>query len=172
VPQWQHIREGEAVMTAPAKADASAHRDVTLTRIFDAPVQLVWIAWTDPRHMAQWWGPDGFTNPVCELDLRQGGAIRIHMRAPDGTVYPLTGHFEEIVPPERIVFTALARDHDGQAVLESRTIVTFEEVGAQTKLTVHARAVGLAPIAPAMLAGMEMGWMQSLDRLAKLVVGR
>jgi uncharacterized protein YndB with AHSA1/START domain len=148
---------------------APARREVSLTRVFDAPPQLVWMAWTDPRHMAQWWGPKGFTNPVCELDVRQGGAIRIHMRAPNGAVHPMTGTFEEIIPPERLVFTAVARDHDGNALLEAHTTVTFEDVGGRTKLTVHARAVGIAPIAPQMLAGMEMGWTQSLERLAELV---
>ena len=88
---------------------APARREVSLTRVFDAPPQLVWMAWTDPRHMAQWWGPKGFTNPVCELDLRPGGAIRIHMQAPNGAVYPMTGSFEEIVPCERLVFRSVAR---------------------------------------------------------------
>ena len=63
---------------------------VTITRVFDAPRALVWAAWTDPKRMAQWWGPKGFTNPVCELDLRVGGKIRIDMRAPDGTRYEET----------------------------------------------------------------------------------
>jgi uncharacterized protein YndB with AHSA1/START domain len=148
---------------------APARREVILTRIFDAPPQLVWMAWTDPRHMAQWWGPKGFTNPVCELDVRQGGAIRIHMRAPNGAVHPMTGNFEEVIPPERLVFTFVARDQDGNPLLEGRTTVTFEDVGGRTTLTVHARAVGVAPIAPQMLAGMEMGWTQSLERLAELV---
>ena len=147
-------------------------REVTLTRVFDAPVELVWAAWTDPRHMAQWWGPKSFTNPVCELDLRPGGAIRIHMRAPDGTVYPMTGTFEEIVPPKRLVFTSVARDLDGKPLLEGHNIITFEDVGGKTKVTVQSRAVGLVPIAPQMLAGMEAGWTQSLEKLAGLVEGR
>ncbi len=155
-----------------ASVEAPARREVTLTRIFDAPVQLVWTAWTDPRHLAQWWGPKSFTNPVCELDLRPRGAIRIHMRAPDGAVYPMTGEFEEIVPPERLVFTSVARDLAGKPLLEGLNTVTFEDVGGKTKVTVHSCAVGLAPAAPQMLAGMEMGWTQSLDKLAGLVEGQ
>jgi uncharacterized protein YndB with AHSA1/START domain len=154
-------------MNAPV--DAPAQREVTLTRVFDAPPQLVWKAWTEPRHMAQWWGPKGFTNPVCELDLRESGAIRIHMRGPNGAVYPMTGNFEEIVPLKRLVFTTVARDLDGNPLLEGKTTVTFEDVGGKTKLTIHSRAVGIAPVAPQMLAGMEMGWTQSLDKLAELV---
>ena len=83
-------------------------RELTLTRILDAPRELVFKLWTEPHHLAQWWGPHGFTNPVCELDARAGGAIRVHMRAPDGTTFPMGGAFEEIVPPKRLVFTTSA----------------------------------------------------------------
>jgi uncharacterized protein YndB with AHSA1/START domain len=158
-------------MNAPS--EATTRREVTLTRVFDAPIQLVWMAWTDPAYMAQWWGPKGFTNPVCEIDVRQGGAIRIHMRAPDGTVYPMTGEFEEITPPERLVFTSVARDNDGNPLIEGHTTVTFEDVGGKkTKVIVQSRAVGVAPIAPQMLAGMQAGWTQSLEKLAALVERR
>jgi uncharacterized protein YndB with AHSA1/START domain len=149
----------------------TATREVTLTRVFDAPRALVWKAWTDPKQMAQWWGPHHFTNPRCELDVRPGGAIHIDMRAPDGTVYPMGGHFDEIVPQERLVFTAVAQDNDGNALLESVTTVTFAEEGGKTRITVHANAVGLAPVAVQMLAGMEAGWTQSLERLGALVAG-
>jgi uncharacterized protein YndB with AHSA1/START domain len=142
-----------------------ATQDVVLTRVLNAPSDLVFRAWTDPKHMAQWWGPHGFTNPVCEIDVRPGGAMRIHMTAPDGTVYPMVGTFQEVVAGKRLVFMAVAQDHDGNPLLESLTTVTFEDLGGKTKLTVDARAVGLAPIAPQMLAGMEAGWTQTLERL-------
>jgi uncharacterized protein YndB with AHSA1/START domain len=154
-------------MTTPATG--FGERTVVIARVFDAPRDLVWKAWTDPNMMAQWWGPKGFTNPVCDLDVRVGGAIRIHMRAPDGTVYPMTGTFREIVAPARLVFMAEARDHAGKVLLESLTTATFEEEGGKTRLTVHARAVGLVAIAPQMLAGMEAGWTGSIDRLEALV---
>jgi uncharacterized protein YndB with AHSA1/START domain len=146
-------------------------RELTLTRVLDAPRELVWRAWTDPARMARWWGPKGFDNPVCQMDLRPGGHIRIDMRAPDGTVYPMTGTFHEIAEPERLTFTAYAEDHAGKRLLESHTVVTFEEQGGRTRLTVQARATGLVPIAPQMLAGMEAGWNGSLDKLAVLVAG-
>ena len=66
-------------------ASESAHRELVITRIFDAPQKAVFAAWTDPERLKHWWGPKDFTNPVCELDVRPGGAIRIHMRGPDGT---------------------------------------------------------------------------------------
>ncbi len=79
---------------------------------------LVFKAWTETKHMAQWWGPKGFTNPVCEMDVRAGGAIRIHMRAPDGVVYPMTGVFQEIVVPERLVFVSSALDDKGNSMFD------------------------------------------------------
>ena len=97
-------------MHAAPIQEKPAEREITITRIFDAPRETVFKAWTDAAQLAQWWGPKGFTNPVCEIDARVGGAIRIHMRSPDGSVYPMKGEFREIVPPERIVFTNIAVD--------------------------------------------------------------
>jgi uncharacterized protein YndB with AHSA1/START domain len=77
-------------------------RELTLTRVVDAPRDLVWAAWTEPKHMAKWWGPKHFTNPVCELDVRPGGKILIHMRAPDGATHPMPGVFSEVNKPERL----------------------------------------------------------------------
>jgi uncharacterized protein YndB with AHSA1/START domain len=147
-----------------------AERMLVITRIFDAPRELVFKAWTDPKHMAQWWGPKGFTNPVCEMDVRPGGALRIVMRAPDGINYPMTGVFREIVEPERLVFTNVAVDAEGNPLLEGLTTVTFTEHRSMTKLILQTSAVGLVADAVRMLEGMEEGWSQSLDRLAQHVV--
>lgn len=156
-------------MTTAAGTHPSSKRELTITRVLDAPRSRVFRMWIDAKHMAQWWGPQGFTNPVCELDVRPGGAIRIHMRAPDGVVHPMTGAFREILEPERLVFTAFAEDQAGKPLLEALTTVAFAEHGGKTKLTVQANAVGLAPVAPQMLAGMEAGWTQSLQRLEAYV---
>jgi uncharacterized protein YndB with AHSA1/START domain len=153
----------------------SAHNprtEVTLTRIFDAPRDLVWKAWTDPAMLARWWGPHGFTNPRCEADVRAGGKILIHMRAPDGTVFPMTGTFDEVAEPECLVFRAVPIDDNGAALLESLTTVTFHDLGGRTKVIVHASAAPLQPVADQMLKGMEAGWTQSLERLAELVAVR
>jgi uncharacterized protein YndB with AHSA1/START domain len=156
-------------MIATATVTPTATRELTITRVYDAPPSLVFRMWVEPKHMAAWWGPNGFDNPVCELDARVGGKILIHMRGPDGTVYPMTGTFREVDAPRRLVFLAVAEDHDGNVLLESLTSVTFEDVGGKTKLTMHADAVGLAPAAPQMLAGMDAGWTQSLERLEALL---
>jgi uncharacterized protein YndB with AHSA1/START domain len=129
----------------------------------------VFKAWIDPKQMANWWGPKGFTNPVCEMDVRPGGALRIVMRGPGRVDHPMTGVFCVIVEPERLVFTAVARDKQDNPLLESLTTVAFAENRGKTKLTVQASAVGLAPVAPRMLEGMEAGWTQSLERLANHV---
>jgi uncharacterized protein YndB with AHSA1/START domain len=68
-----------------------AEREVVITRIYDAPRPLVFKAWIDPKHLKRWWGPGVFTNPVCEVDARVGGAWRIVMRSPDGIDYPCGG---------------------------------------------------------------------------------
>ncbi len=155
-------------MTAKANKSTEQleNRELVITRTFDAPREIVFKMWTDPKHMAQWWGPHGFTNPVCELDVRPGGAIRIDMRDPDGTVYPMTGTFREIVRPERLVFTAEALDQNGAAVLEVMNTVTFEEKNGKTTLTLQAHVAKVAGEGVSYLEGMEAGWTQSLERLA------
>jgi uncharacterized protein YndB with AHSA1/START domain len=156
-----------AITTNPVTG--AAERELTITRILDAPRELVFKAWTEPEHLMRWWGPHCFTNPACEVDLRPGGKWRIVMRAPDGTEYPCGGVYREIVPPERLVFTNNAFDQQGTPLLEGLTTVTFLEVGDKTKLVLETRAVGLVSYAAQMLAGMEAGWTQSLEKLAEFV---
>ena len=153
-------------MTGTADTKATAERELVITRVFDAPRRLVFRMWTDPKHVAQWWGPNGFTNPVCDMDPRPGGAIRIVMRAPDGAEHPMIGTFREVMEPERLVFTNIAVDENGNHLLEGRTTVTFAEHGGKTRLTLQTRAVGLVARAVGMIEGMEAGWTQSIDRLA------
>ena len=156
-------------MNAPAPHGEAT---VTLTRVYDAPRDLVWRAWTDPKHMAQWFGPRGFTSSVPELDVRIGGNLRIIMHGPDGNDYPMKGVFREVVPPERLVFSNIAVDNDGNHLLEGETTAILEAQGVKTKLTLRTYAKGLVPMAPQMLAGMEAGWSQSLDKLEELVARR
>jgi uncharacterized protein YndB with AHSA1/START domain len=144
---------------------------VAITRVFTAPRALVWQAWTDPKMLAQWFGPRGFTASVLELDLRVGGALRIVMHGPDGNDYAMKGIFREVQAPERLVFSNVAIDNDGNHLLEGETIATLSEQDGKTTLTMKSHAVGLVPLAPQMLAGMEAGWTQSIDKLGE-VLGR
>ncbi|MDB6065127.1 MAG: hypothetical protein JWR26_1335 [Pedosphaera sp.] len=142
------------------------NKELVLTRIFEAPRDLVFKAWIDPRHFAQWWGPGKFTNPVCELDARPGGAIRVVMRGPNGVGYPMGGVFHEIIEPERLAFTTTAFfDEAGKPRLRVLNTVTFEEMNGKTKLTLIAKVVESTPELAAPIAGMKEGWTQSLERL-------
>jgi uncharacterized protein YndB with AHSA1/START domain len=158
-------------MSEVVQAKPFAERELTITRVFDAPRRLVFKAWTDADHLAQWWGPAGFTNPVCAFDARVGGALRIDMRSPDGMIYPMTGVILEIVAPERLVFTNIAVDAAGAHLLEGVTTVTFADEGGKTRLALHTRAVAVTEDAVSYLQGMEIGWTQSIDRLEALVAG-
>jgi uncharacterized protein YndB with AHSA1/START domain len=143
-------------------------RALTLTRVFDAPRELVFQAWTEPEHLKRWWGPRGFTSPVCEVDLRVGGTWKIVMRFPDGVnEHVMQSVYREIVPPERLVFSNAALDKDGNRLLEGLTSITFEELDGKTKLTMYTRMTGLVPYADRMLDGMEPGWSQTLERLGE-----
>ncbi len=155
-------------MTSAGKVAPYGERTVTITRVYDAPRELVWKAWTDAAMMAKWFGPRGF-GATCELDIRVGGALRIVMHGPDGNDYPMKGVFREVKPPERLVFSNIAVDNNGNHLLEGETTVIFEEQGGKTKLTLKAYAKGMVPIAPQMLAGMEAGWSQSFDKLVELL---
>jgi uncharacterized protein YndB with AHSA1/START domain len=161
-------------------ASISADQDFVITRIINAPRALVFKAWTDPKQMAQWWGPKGFTNPVCEMDVRPGGAHRIVMRGPDGTDYPVKGVYREIVEPERLVMTLDCSEHpeawhdmvkpnrkkgERNPVGEMLQTVTFEDQGGKTKLTVRTRFNSTAIRDAMVKMGMSEGWAQSLDRL-------
>lgn len=147
---------------------------VAITRIFNAPREVVWKAWTDPQHVAQWWGPNEFTAPLCELDLRPGGAILIHMRGPKGSpfdmIMPMKGVFHEIVAPERLVFASSAfHDEAGIPQLEVLNTVTFEDYNGKTRLTLHAAVVKSTPAVAGAIAGMEQGWTQSLEKFGAYV---
>src|ERR1044072_825445 len=141
-------------------------REITVTRAFAAPRALVFGMFTDAKHLAAWWGPHSWDNPVCEADPRPGGKINIHMRGPDGVAHPMGGIYHEIVPHERIAFTTFVDMPDGNRVIESHNTVRFEETGGKTKGILHARAGGFTDFSSNMLAGMEAGWSQSLDKLA------
>jgi len=143
---------------------------LVIRRVIDAPRDAVWKAWTDRNQMKQWWGPDGFTTPVCEMNVRPGGAIRIDMRGPDGTVYPMTGNFNEIAEPQRLVFTSKAYENEeGDAEFEVRNTVEFAEHNGKTELELRAVVVKSTVKMKEALDGMKEGWSQSFVRLAELL---
>src|SRR5262249_53341020 len=146
-----------------------AEREITITRVFDAPRATVFRAWTVANQLAQWWGTKGFTNPVCEIEARVGEAIRPHKRNPDGSVYPMKGEVREIVPPERLVFTNIAVDAAGNSIIEGLTTVTFFERDGKTTMTLYTRGPAGVDYSVGSPQGMEAGWTGSIDKLETLL---
>lgn len=142
---------------------------VTIERVVQAPREVVWRAWTEPEHFARWYGPAGFTLPVCEIDLRVGGRHLWGMRSPDGQEMFSTGVYSEVVPNERFVCTDAFADADGNIVpmgdghpVETTLTLTLEDLGGgQTKMTL--RQAGWPD--PGMAAGAGGGWNQAFDKL-------
>jgi uncharacterized protein YndB with AHSA1/START domain len=125
-------------MASPSAPNQNASdREIVISRVFDAPRELVWNAWTDPQQVVQWWGPKGFTTTIHEMDLRPGGVWRHTMHGPDGLDYPNKSVFVEIVKHERIVFTH-GGGREGAPGAHFHSTWTFEEVdGDKTRLTMR-----------------------------------
>ena len=116
-------------------AERNEGREIMVTREFDAPRELVWDAWTQPQHVAQWWGPNGFTNTIHEMAVQPGGVWRLTMHGPDGHDWPNKIVFLEVVKPERLVY-----DHSGESEEDTahfHVTVQFEETARGTKLTMR-----------------------------------
>jgi uncharacterized protein YndB with AHSA1/START domain len=127
----------------------------------------LWRLWTEPRHLAEWWGPHGFTNPECSIDPRPGGELRILMRSPEGEEYLNVGVVQVAEAPKRLVFTITLLNADGSRRLENLTTVDLSDRGGATEVTVRVRVLHATPDARENLAGMQDGWSESLERLAR-----
>lgn len=147
-------------------------RVLVITRTFAAPRALVWRAFADPAHLSRWWGPKGYTNPVCRLDFRVGGHWHNVMRSPEGNEYPVDVEFIEIVEPERIVYRNAPPEGqvwgDNPPPSFVRTI-TFTETGDQTTLTMLAAFDTAADRERAVSRGFRQGTEESFDRLADVL---
>ena len=152
-------------------------RELVITRAFDAPRELVWNVWSDPLHLAKWWGPKDFTTPVCMIDFRVGGKYLYCMRSPEGRDCWNTGIYEEIVEPDRFSCTDSFADEEGNIVpasyygmdgdwpLALHLTVIFEESEGGTKLTL--RHTGIP--AGQMSELTDAGWNESLDKMAEVL---
>jgi uncharacterized protein YndB with AHSA1/START domain len=139
-------------------------RVLIITRIFDAPRELVWKAWTEPERMVKWHGPRGFTSTIERSDFRPGGAFRIHMRGPENDEHWTQGVFREIVAPQRLVMAGCWADAQGRPVGPETTVtVTLENLGARTQLTLHQALFESVTARDA----HNGGWNSSLDCLAE-----
>jgi len=160
------------------KNTASEIERMVITRIFDAPRELVWKAWTDPKYVKQWWGPKDFAAASCEMDFRVGGKLLLCTKAPDGQEFWNAVEYHEIVPYEKIVSLMYFSDSKGnkiepaelgiehEAVDGAYDVTIFEDLGnGQTKLTF----IGNEPMESAKNSGQMEGWNQTLDKLAAVV---
>jgi uncharacterized protein YndB with AHSA1/START domain len=146
-----------------AAANARDEHELVIVRVFDAPRELVFKAWTEPARSARWWGPQGFVLAACEADVRPGGAWRRCLRAPDGAELWKRGVYREIVEPKRLVFTYADEDTAGNPGRETLVTVTFADLGGKTRLTLHQAgfATGVSRDAH------QTGWASCLDRFAE-----
>ena len=147
-----------------------SNKIVTFTRLLDAPPAIVFPLWTEARHLSKWFAPRHFTVPDCTVDARVGGEVRLTMRAPDGTDYPMKSVFEALVASQLIVTRNWAGfDAEGKPGFETVQTYSFEAEGDKTRLTVKAEVIWMEPhMAPA-IAGMEPGWSQTLDKLEAVI---
>jgi uncharacterized protein YndB with AHSA1/START domain len=147
-------------------ATDTSNRELAMTRIFNANRELLFRVWTSPDHIAHWWGPNGFTNTILEMDVRPGGVWRYIMHGPDGTDYPNTITYLEVVQPERLVYLHGNDENPDHFRVE----VIFEDLGEQTKLSM--RSVFKTPEDLAYVVenyGAKEGLKQNMERLAAWV---
>lgn len=153
--------------------------ELVVTRVFDSPRELVFRAWTEPERVRRWWGPEGFTMPYCDIDLRPGGTFLRCMRSPGGRDFWVTGVFREVVAPELLVFTDSFADAEGNVVPPARygagpdmpperlVTVTFEDRAGSTRVTV--RHAGLPSGEDRDL--VRHGWAGGLESLSGYLAG-
>lgn len=143
-------------------------REIRLTRLFDAPRKLVFEAMSKPEHITQWWGRlgEGYSVPVCEVDLRPGGAWRFVNRTPKGDLVAFYGVYREIVPPERVVFTEIFEQFPDA---ESVVTAVFTEEHGKTRLTATVLYPSIEVRDMVLKSGMDRGAAISYDRLEDVV---
>lgn len=162
--------------TSPESHDSTSSlsapwsREIVLTRVFDAPRQLVFEAWSTAEHLRNWFCPDGYTVPFCTCEFREGGRFEVCCRASDGQDYWWKSHYTEIVRLERIAFASTVSIGDGPVRFEAIANVTFSAQHEKTLVRVHQSFALRDPTAAWMIDGAEPGWIQGLDRLAALLM--
>ena len=164
--------------TTESPAGTSAGQELVITRIFDAPRELVWKAWTEPGRVMHWWGPKNYTTPFCTIDLRVGGTYLNCMRSPEGRDYWSTGVYRIIKAPELLVCTDNFADEIGNVVAASHygmsgdwpqellVTVTFEDQEGKTRLTLRHTGIPAGEMSDL----TEAGWNESFDKLAEMLV--
>jgi uncharacterized protein YndB with AHSA1/START domain len=147
----------------PATFTTPSEREIVITRLFDAPRRLVWDALTNPERVPHWYGPRGWTLPVCQIDFRPGGSWRFVLRGPDGRDMGMRGVYQEVSPPERLVSTESFDDFPGESL---NSVVLTEEDG-KTTMTVTVLYPSKEVRDVVLASGMQKGASETYDRLAE-----
>jgi uncharacterized protein YndB with AHSA1/START domain len=156
----------EATMAGSTTLTTPTEREIVSERVFDAPRERVYAAYTDPQSIPRWWGPRRMTTTVHEMDVRPGGKWRFVAREPDGREQGFRGVYREVAPPERIVQTFEWEGMPGHVIVET---ATFEDLGTRTRVTTTSLFHTTEERDGMIASGMEGGLTESHDRLAELL---
>lgn len=159
------MTDAPRVNSAAATHDKSIEeRTLVIERVFKAPPEQVFKAWTDPAILVKWWGPETFNTPDCHMDVRPGGSWRTAMVSPEGESHIVSGTYREIMPPQRLVMT-WGWEHDGKRGYETEIIVTFEALEAGTRMRMVQRVFETEKDRD----NHNMGWTSSFNDLERLL---
>lgn len=150
-----------------------ALKEVSFEKIYDAPLDKVWQAWTDPSMLKQWWGPSNVIIPECEVDLKVGGRFYIVMEAGEamgpykGTRWPMEGKFTVVEPKSSLAWSAKAwtEGQEEGTMIDQTTQVSMEDAGGKTKVKVVAAITNAGPMAQMAVQGMQQGFIEQLEKL-------
>jgi uncharacterized protein YndB with AHSA1/START domain len=145
----------------------TANRTIVITRVFDAPRELVFKVLVDPKLLPQWWGPRRLTTKVETMDVRPGGAWRYIQHDADGHEFAFSGVYREIVPPERLVYTFEFEELAGHVIVET---VTLEDLAGKTKMTSRDVYQSVEDLEGMVKSGMETGVRESFERFSELLL--
>lgn len=145
----------------PRMKNEQGDLELSISRVFDAPRDLVFAAWTEPAHLARWSGPEGFTASQDYFSATPGGKYRVCLREPDGTEHWLRGVYREVVPPERLVFTHAWEDGRGGTSPETLVTIAFTEEAGKTRMVFRQKGFDTQSSRD----GHEGGWTSSFKEL-------
>jgi uncharacterized protein YndB with AHSA1/START domain len=140
-------------------------REMTVTRLLRAPIDIVWEIWTDPGHIQQWWGPHGFSAPLCRWDAKTGNDMYLEMKGPTGIIIPVKGEFVEVVKPTRLVFKTHKLDNNGKPEVIIVHSITLSAEGRKTRFELHMKVDLLTESGKIALSGVKVGLTQQLDKM-------
>lgn len=158
--------EAQTSSRSPTTLTTPSEREIVMTRVFDAPRDLVFQAFSDPQAIPRWWGPRRATTVVDQMDVRPGGAWRFVQRDPEGNEYAFRGEYREITPPERVVQTFEFEGFPGHVSVET---LVLEDLGGKTRVTASSLFSSVEERDMMLQSGMEGGAVETWDRMAELL---